>query len=313
MLTWPQIITKARSRSGYTDSNFPRDGQWMDFLTIGVKSVWQFVMQHQPRALPVSTVMLDTVHDQFQYDLPYDFAGAVDVEWNEAIWGAPVPILPVHRRHPLIFPSRKTFLNTSHWKYEIHKKPGAVPERYQIAIYPRPTSDIPNIIGANKIVVSYVPRPLEQHFGIAQAATVNTLTFATDANLVGTLIQVPDYYRNSSVWIYDAATGKFQANTIASYVPLTRVATMVSAWSPVPTATPEIPIRYGTVPTVPEQWMDAVILEAIIQAIMKDDDWAGKLAPTQQLLALEWRKLKNALDLAYPRGPQLMHDVEDLV
>jgi hypothetical protein len=312
MLTLPQIVEKARARSNYTDINFPTNRQWLDFITQGIKSVWQLVFQHQPRALPVSTVQLTTINDQLRYDLPYDFAGSVDVEWNEAVWGSPIPILPVHRRHPLIFPSRKTFLNTTHWKYEIHKKEGAIPERYQLAIYPRPQNSISGSVGSNTVVVSYVPRPLELHYGVAQAAGSASLTFSSASNLTGILVGVPDYYKNCGIWVYDALAGKYQGNVVASYNPLSQIATMATPWATIPTASGTITIQYMTVPTVPQQWIDAIIAEAITYAILKDSDFEGKLQPMQSILALEWRKLKTALDLSYPCGPQLVHDVEDL-
>jgi len=122
----------------------------------------------------------------------------------------------------------------------------------------------------NACTIWYIQRVPDLHTGIAASGSgENALIFASDRNV----ILLDDYYNNITVEVIDGTSGIVDIrSTISDYASATRSATI--------TGTAAADDVYGTISVLPPETHDLIVLEAVIQALLKVDAKLDKDALT---------------------------------
>ncbi len=313
MRTWPQHIAEARILSGMSSESVPTNHEWMVFYSRALQTMWAKVHDIEPRALPRNTVNIDAAIGTLRYPLPVDFGVALNVEWNASIAGNPVIIVPRDTNNPHVYVNRDIHYDTELWKYDIQRAEGN-PELLDFMLY-RVLQEGDDIYAIEDgIQIEYLSKPIQQHFGVAQMVDDDNLIFAVDATVppsnatAGVIVSIDNYYKNTFVFIMSATDNAFQFQRIDTYDPETRQAYLVDTW---PKGMPTGTVTYMTVPNVPFDWLKPLVSQAILDAMLQDENSMGMVEGHAQMMGAAYEELTRLIEKQFPAGPRLIADTGD--
>lgn len=143
--------------------------------------------------------------------------------------------------------------------------------------------ETPNKESTGTLRVWYTRRPSAPIYGTVSSATSTTLVLPE--TLTGGELRLEDkYYNGNKVWAAN------QIRTVSDYAYATRILTVSSAWSTIPTGTD----TFSTLPALPERLNKLIVLEAIYAIkISQEDDGRDILTAIEREQNTLYKKLRK--------------------
>lgn len=299
--TLRQSITRLRNITQLTQSQFPSDTEWLDFISQAARIIQNAVLNIDPRACQLLTWTFGLSASSEAYPIPSAVKRVVGVYYFDPT----DPSTPKMRRE--VYPvdgadrqryaGRRIFDLRSPFSYTLKE---VYPQKLLLLMPPPQSGPFPSALQ-----VECVPELPQLHTGQATSVTASTIVMDNPANptFIGQLRQTPNAFRGSIVRITGVsgagAAGLGAFGRVRFSNADTRTLTLENGWlseSPAGgsatllTTSGSVPIGptgilYQIEPPLQDSWWDTVLHTAAKLALSKDadsqqripllDGWAG--------------------------------------